>query len=141
MGPLDLIRHPLIFSGITVPDFIRWYFWHQPRAILRTYFDYLRAFVEIFSFVFLLRTLFSPWKQITDSYPNTGLNISKISQVLVLNVLSRSIGLLFRMITLLIGLMSVTLLTTIFGAFYLLWLGFPLVVWAGLGYIVSPLFT
>lgn len=141
MGPLNLIRHPLIFSGITVPEFIRWYFWLQPRAILRAYFEYLRALVEIFSFLFLIRTLFSPWKQIADPYPERGFSFSRFSQTLTLNLVSRTIGFIFRMTTLAFGLCAVTALTVCFGLFYLLWLSFPLVFWIALGYVFSPIFA
>ena len=140
MGPLTFIRHPVIFSGITVPEFIRWYFWEQPRAILQSYFSYLRAFMEIFSFVFLLRTLFSPWKQITDLYPKKGFNIGQFAQTLTLNMVSRTIGFLFRVITLVFGLLAITTLTVVFGMFYVLWLTFPIVFWLGLGYVFSPIF-
>lgn len=141
MGPLDLIRHPLIFSGITVPEFIRWYFWKQPRSILLSYFAYLRAFVEIFSFVFLIRTLFSPWKQITATSTVKGFNLSMFAQNFTLNIVSRTIGFLFRLVTLTFGLISVVALTVVFGAFYVLWIGFPLLFWVGLGYVFTPLFS
>ncbi|MDP6562048.1 MAG: hypothetical protein QF793_03945 [Candidatus Peribacteraceae bacterium] len=140
MGPLDLIRHPLIFTGITLPEFIRWYFWEQPSRILRVYFAYLRAFVEIFSFIFLARTLFSPWRQITDPYQKRGFNLSRFSQTLTLNVVSRTIGFIFRSVTLFFGLAAVVALTVGFAAFYMAWLSFPIFFWLGLSYVVSAAF-
>jgi hypothetical protein len=140
MGPLDLIRHPLIFTGITLPEFVRWYFWEQPSRILRVFFDYLRAFVEIFSFIFLARTLFAPWRQITDPYRKRGFNLTEFSQTLTLNVVSRVIGFLFRSVTLFFGLIAVVVLTVGFAAFYMAWLSFPIVFWVGLTYIVSAAF-
>lgn len=140
MGIFDLLRHPLIFTGITVPEFVRWYYWLQPRAILMSYFAYLRSFVEIFSFTFLFRTLFSPWKQISDGYPKKGFDIGQIAQSFTLNMVSRTIGFLFRMFTLTFGFIAVTVLTVWFGAYYLLWLCFPIVFWFGLGYVLSPVF-
>lgn len=140
MGPLDLIRHPLIFTGITVPEFIRWYFWDQPMKIMRSFFDYLRAFIEIFSFIFLVRTLFSPWRQITDRYPKRGFNLTEISQTFTLNVVSRTIGFIFRSVTLLLGLIFIILLTVVFAAFYLSWLAFPIVFWICISYLFTALF-
>lgn len=137
MGPLDLVRHPLIFTGITLPEFIRWYFGRQPLRILQSYVAYLRAFVEIFSFLFLLRTLFSPWRQITDGYPSQGFNIGKIAQAFTLNVVSRTIGFLFRTTTLFFGLVSVLLLTVCFGIFFMAWMAFPLMFWVGFTYVLS----
>lgn len=139
MRVVDLIKHPLIFTGITVPEFLRWYFWAQPANILRSYFAYLRAFVEIFSFVFLVRTLFSPWRQITDPYPKRGVNLGAISQTFTLNVVSRTIGFLFRSITLIFGLIVVVALTVLFAAFYVSWLAFPILFWVCISYIFSAL--
>lgn len=140
MGPLDLIRHPLIFTGITLPEFIRWYFWEQPSRILRVYLAYLRAFIEIFSFIFLVRTLISPWRQITDPYQKRGFNLGQFSQTLTLNIVSRTIGLIFRSITLFFGFGAVVLLTVCCAAFYMAWLLFPIVFWVGLTYVFSAAF-
>mgnify|MGYP006865011742 CR=1 FL=1 len=140
MGPLDLIRHPLIFTGTTLPEFIRWYFWEQPSRILRLYFAYLRAFVEIFSFIFLVRTLISPWRHITDAYPKRGFNLNLFAQALTLNIVSRTIGFIFRSVTLFFGLTAVTVLTVCFAFFYMAWLSFPIVFWIGLTYIFSAAF-
>ena len=140
MGPLDLIRHPLIFTGITLPEFILWYFWHQPRRIIRSYNAYRRAFVEMFSFLFLLRTLISPWRQITDTYQKRGFSLSLFSQTLTLNVLSRTIGFLFRIVTLILGIFFLLLLTACFALYFVVWLVFPVLFWIGVTYISRPLF-
>jgi hypothetical protein len=140
MGPLDLIRHPLIFTGITLPEFIHWYFWDQPKRILTVFFEYLRALIEIFSFIFLVRTLFSPWRQITDPYQKRGFNLSQFSQTLTLNMMSRTIGFLFRSVTLFFGLAAVVILLVCFAAFYLAWLAFPILFWVGLTYVFSAAF-
>ncbi len=140
MGPLDLIRHPLIFTGITIPEFLRWYFWEQPVKILKSYLEYLAAFVEIFSFIFLVRTLFSPWRQITDKYPKRGFNLTVISQTFTLNVVSRTIGFILRVFTLVMGIFAVMFLTIFFVAFYLSWLAFPILFWVCLSYVLTALF-
>lgn len=138
MGPFDLIRHPLLAAGITLPQFLRWYFVEQPMGILQKYLDYLRAFFEIFAFVFLLRTLISPWRQITEPYgPERGFNLQQFGQALTLNIVSRTIGCIFRSVTLCIGLVTVTMLSVGFGLFYLAWVGFPLLFWVGLSYVLT----
>lgn len=140
MGPLDFIRHPLIFTGITLPEFVRWYFWEQPSKILRSYFAYLRAFVEIFSFWFLVKTMFSPWRQIQDGYPKRGFNLGMIAQSLTLNAVSRTIGFMFRFTTLCFGLCAVIALTVCFAFFYMAWISFPVIFWVGLSYVISAVF-
>lgn len=140
MKPLQVLRHPFVFTGITLPEFVRWYFMEQPNKILSTYFAYLRAFVEIFSFVFLLRTMFSPWKQIADVYPQKGFNLSAMSQSFTLNMVSRTIGFLIRFFTLVMGLAFIVVLTVLFGMFYMGWLTFPLLFWIGFSYVFSAAF-
>lgn len=139
MGPFALLRHPLIFTGITVPEFLHWYVFFVPGNILRSYMAYLRAFVEIFSFVFLVRTLFSPWRQIVDPYPSNGFNLSRMTQAFTMNTVSRTIGFLFRSITLFVGLFFVILLTCVFAMYYMLWLSFPILFWIGVSYLFSAL--
>jgi hypothetical protein len=101
--------------------------------------EYLRAFVEIFSFIFLARTLLSPWRQITDAYPKRGLNIAQISQTFTLNIVSRTIGLIVRSFILFFGFAAVIALTVLFAAFYMAWLSFPIVFWIGVTYLISAI--
>ena len=140
MGPLDLVRHPLIFTGITVPEFVRWYVFDQPSKILKAYFAYLRAFVEIFSFSFLVRTLFSPWRQIVEEKTERGFNLQKWAMRVSFNMVSRTIGFLFHVITLFMGIVFVTSLTVCFATFYMLWLSFPVLFWIGISFIASSAF-
>lgn len=140
MGPLDLVRHPLIFTGITIPEFVRWYVFDQPSKILKSYFAYLRAFVEVFSFTFLAKTLFAPWRQIQDDVERPGFNLEKFLQSLTLNAVSRVIGFLFRITTLAIGLTAVALLTVCFAAYYMAWLLFPVLFWVAISYFISGVF-
>ena len=137
MGPLDLLRHPLILTGITVPDFLRWYFWKRPCFIAKTYVAYLRAMVEIFSFVFLLRTLFSPWKQITSSPAKSILHFSEWGQALTLNIVSRTIGFLFRTIMLCIGTVVTLILTIVYALYFVAWLLFPILFFVGLFFLLN----
>lgn len=137
MGPLDILRHPLLLAGVTIPEFLRWYFFVEPTRIMRTYVAYLRALCDIFSFLFLLRTLLSPWKQIRDSYPIKGLNFTAISEAFVLNCLSRGIGLLFRLVTIVIGTAFVLLTTVLFAFYYMAWLTFPILFWLAVTHLIS----
>ena len=137
MGPFDLVRHPLVFTGITLPEFLRWYVFTVPSKILRSYMAYLRAFVEIFSFAFLAKTLFAPWRQITDSYNQKGFNLNQFMQSLTLNLVSRVIGFLFRSITLFLGFGFISALTILFAVYYMLWLSFPVVFWVGITYLLT----
>ena len=129
------VRHPLLLPSIFWGTFLSWYFWEEPKRIVKNYASYARAFEEIFSFVFLIRTLLKPWKNITDAYPQKGFNIGAIAQAFTLNMTARMIGFLFRFVTLLFGIaIQVTLLAG-FLAYLLLWLFFPAIFLYGLGYL------
>ena len=137
MPLLNLFRHPILLTGVTVPEFVRWYFFTEPQKIIKTYFAYVKAFLEIFSFVFLMRTLFAPWKQISEAMPSKGFNIGMIAQAFTLNMVSRTIGFLFRIFTISIGIAFLFALTFVFALFLVVWLTFPLLFWVGLTYFFA----
>lgn len=118
-------RHPLLTLRIFLPIFVPWYFLEVPMAMARKYLEYAHAFGEIFSFVFILRTLFDPWKGIVDSYPITSLNWELIAQAFFLNVTTRAIGFVFRIIALCVGLILQALSLAAFLFCLLLWLTYP----------------
>jgi len=140
MQPLDLIRHPIVFVSIAFQDFLKWYFLEKPLRIVKTYWEYFAAFNEVFSFGFLLRTLFSPWKQITDKYPARGFNLGQIAQTFTLNVTTRVIGCIFRIVAFIFGMSMHLALLVGFAAFLTAWLLFPGIFMWGMNYLLQSLF-
>ncbi|MBM3231004.1 hypothetical protein FJZ28_01620 [Candidatus Peregrinibacteria bacterium] len=140
MRAVNVVLHPFLFAGITVPEFLHWYFFERPSRIVRSYLAYLRALSDIFAFAFLIRTLLSPWKQITAVYPVKGMNLTAIGESLTLNCLSRTIGMLFRLSAICMGMAVIAILTVFYGAYTLAWLVFPLFFWVALAHISSALF-
>ncbi len=57
---------------------------------------------RFFSVLTVMRTLFSPWKQLISHAPSTGINIQK----LIDNMISRFVGFFIRSFTLLAAVMS-----------------------------------
>lgn len=104
----------------------------RPRAILARYRSYAGVFAEIFSFVFLLRTLFAPWKNIKDAYPNRGLQLSRILETLTFNIVTRTIGAVIRLGTIVIGLFIQAGLLAGFVGYLALWFAFPILLPFGL---------
>ncbi len=121
--------------------FARWYILEMPIRIVRYALDELRALFDVFSFVFLLRTLVSPWKNITDAYPAKGFNINRILETFTLNVTARAIGFVIRLATILIGSVLELLCVIAFIAWLLLWVAFPLFLIPLLGYLFLSLFS
>jgi hypothetical protein len=134
---LGLLEVLWLLPGLFLGSFLPWYFYEEPKHIIKTYIAYAAAFLEIISIPFLLRTLLSPWKSITDEYEMKGFNFSELAQSLTLNVTSRVIGLLFRSITLIIGTAAQLVLFVFFLAYFVLWILYPGLLVAGIAYFTS----
>lgn len=119
---------PSLFYTSALP----WYFVKRPKYIILQYTGYSKAFLELLSITFLLRTFVSPWKSIVDEYPANKMNYSEIAQVFTLNCTTRIIGMMFRSVAL---LLAVALQLVLFIAYFLyiaLWLAYPGVLIAAL---------
>ena len=112
--------------------FLRWYFRDRPRELVHAYRAYAAAFAEVFAFVFLFKTLLSPWKNITDRYPSKGFNLGAILETLTLNITTRAIGSVVRILSMIAGLIVQVLLFAGFVCYGLIWLLFPLLILAGI---------
>lgn len=119
--------------------FLMWYWSVHPRKILRMYASYAQAFGEMFSIIFLLKTLFAPWKSIRDAYPKKGFDISAILETWTLNVTARSIGCIIRIAAILVGIVLQVIVLAFFLSYLALWLAFPLLVVALISLSVLPL--
>jgi hypothetical protein len=115
-----------LIKGELLSVFIRWYFASRPAEIIHGYISYARAFNELFSFAFLLKTLLSPWKSIRDEYPSKGFNLEGILETFFLNITARGIGLVIRVIAMFVGLLVQAALIAGFGLYLALWMAFPL---------------
>jgi hypothetical protein len=131
------LRLAVIPMGIWT--FLTWYFVEKPAQMTISTWQYIRAFAEIFSFGFLIRTFFSPWKSIVDSYPTKGFQIGLIAQTFVLNTTSRLIGAIFRTVAFAIGLAFEIILLTVCAAFIVSWLILPGIILASLHFLTPIL--
>ncbi|MDD5469284.1 MAG: hypothetical protein PHO92_00570 [Candidatus Peribacteraceae bacterium] len=119
IAPLRLLR-------IFLRRFLPWYFMAQPVRILRAYVAYAAALGEIFSIVFLLKTLVSPWKSIADTYPKNMLLLGRVIQVFTLNCTARAVGAVVRITVILVGIAAQIALLACFAAAFFFWITFPL---------------
>lgn len=117
-------------------SFLRWYLIVRPAEIVSLYMQYAHAFGEAFALQFMAKTLFAPWKSIADEYPSKGLNIQAIVETFFLNVTSRAIGLVIRLVTIISGIAIQLALLIGFVAYLLLWIGYPVVLLVGIPYLV-----
>lgn len=109
-----------------LPVFLRWHFGTRPKHIVKSYFAYASAFAGVFSFAYLLRTLFSPWKAIADAYPSKGFNLAEIGSVFALNMTARGIGAFIRLGTIVFGIIAQAGCAVFFAAYLVAWIAFPL---------------
>ncbi len=106
---------------------VHWYCIEMPLVILRNTLAYMKSFAFVFSFVFLLKTLVSPWKNQLYAYPSKGLDIQKILEVFVSNTVSRMVGMTMRLVVLVVGCIVETMTLTVGLLLFVVWVTFPIV--------------
>jgi hypothetical protein len=131
--PVSRLRLPVLMI------FVWWYLAEHPWKTIRLYLAFAAALLETFSFFFLLRTIFAPWKRITDSYPKSLLNLPAVFETFVFNVVTRGIGAVIRIVTILVGLFLQVILLALFAAYLTLWYVFPFLAFTGIAFLfVQP---
>jgi len=109
----------------------------MPVRILKRAWEYIRTTAEVFSFWFLLRTFFKPWKSIKDKYPKKGFNLTLFAEAFTLNCTSRVIGMIFRTVALVIGILMELIVIAVCIAVFLVWVLFPLLFILDLLYLIG----
>jgi hypothetical protein len=113
------------YNAKLISIFIKWYFIEMPIKILNQLYKYIVVLTKIYSFVFLLKTLFSPWKNQTYSYPQKGFDIKVIFQTWIYNMIARVVGAVVRIVTILMGIFVLILISILGIAVLLTWLTYP----------------
>ncbi len=124
-----------------IPHFLLWYYRDHSLQILKRYVEYALAFRESFSIIFLVRTLFSPWKKIQDTYPRKGFDMQAIAEAFFMNVTTRAIGASIRLSSIIIGVVLQIILCMGFAVYLLFWLVFPVIVFVLPFYLVGSFFA
>lgn len=118
---------------------IRWYFLEEPTSIVYGYARYARALMEVFPIPFLLLTLVSPWKNIRDRKKGHGFNLSEWFERLVLNMISRGMGAIIRLIAILFAIVLQCVLLICSIAYLLAWITFPAITFTAIVFFVRQL--
>jgi hypothetical protein len=101
--------------------------WHYSTALkdyLRIWGNYLWFITRLFSMETLVRTLFSPWRRLGDPYPDH-FDLELFLSSLVVNTLMRAVGFVFRILTLLVGLLCFIVLFIMGIVGFFLWIALP----------------
>jgi hypothetical protein len=107
--------------------FLIWYVKEIPRYIIENTIAYIRAISIIFSFSFLIKTLFFPWKNQLYAYPDKGFDIKHIFDIWIANSISRMVGCIIRLMTLIMGVILIIMVGFIGMGLLLMWIVLPIV--------------
>lgn len=103
-----------------------WWYWQGWLLRINNIIGYSARLAETFSLGILVKTLFKPWKQMTDIGPKqTGLN--GLSKSLVDGFISRLVGFFIRSFVLTAGILYIFLATIFNIALAIIWPTIPLV--------------
>jgi len=105
-------------------QYLVWYFYDQPRKILKTWKGFLLFNLEYFSVFLLLKTFFSLWRQYKWFYPR-GLDIPKYLETFFSNIISRVLGAILRTFIILAGIFFEILILIIGFLIFVGWLVLP----------------
>ena len=108
---------------------VPWVVVSVPLALMKGVMRAVKLWLEIFSVPFLVLTLFSPWKRITDLYHPSGFNISRWAQALTLNLTSRMMGAIVRCSAIVFSLACLVMIVSVYLAAMAVWIGTPIVAW------------
>lgn len=112
---------------LILPGYILWHYTLAFRDIVHVWGNFMWFVNHQFSILHLISTLFSPWHRVQEGKPEN-FDIEDYAATIVVNLMSRLVGALMRIIIIAIGLFFM-LLTLVSGVlFFLLWIVAPVVV-------------
>ncbi len=111
-------------GSLFIFDYLVWHYSHAFRDMGVLWFNFMWFTVHFFSMPLLLRTLFSPWKRLSDTYRRDG--VEKMAETFVFNLMSRMLGFLVRGVVLGLGLGVLLVLLVSFMLLLSVWLFLPM---------------
>jgi len=84
--------------------FIFWLFFEIPKEIIRGWINFFKFGLNFFSIPQLITTLFSHWRRYKWFYPR-GFDFWKYGEVLLSNLISRTLGAVLRSILIAMGIL------------------------------------
>ena len=109
---------------LIVPQYISWHYSQAFRDIKSIWKNILLFLYHFFSIPVLLKTLFSPWQRVHDSYGGGG---GSFLETIIFNTIMRAVGFFVRLSFILIGCTSIVFVAVFGLAFYIAWLFLPLI--------------
>lgn len=129
----------MIFTSI-ISDYFRWHYGRAFGELFHVWLNFLWFIIHFFSLPQLARSLFSPWKRMTEE-KQSGFSFENFAAYIVVNLLSRTVGFIMRGTVILIGL-TILISTVVTGLIVsLFWVIAPIVIIGALGLGVSLLIS
>ncbi len=113
----------MLFFGF-LNDYLRWHYSEALTSYLRVFRNFWWFIVQFFSIKELPASLLAPFKRMTEPRAR-GFNLEEFLTRLIINTLSRLLGLIIRLTVLTTGLVGLTLYTILSVCFYIVWLAAP----------------
>ncbi|MFZ5559342.1 MAG: hypothetical protein ACOZAL_00940 [Patescibacteria group bacterium] len=107
--------------------FWRWYYGQATKDVLNGWRNYIIFSLNYFSIPLLLRTLLAPWKRDITRRPR-GLDLKKLFEYLVFNLISRGLGFIVRFFTILVGILFFFIVLILGTVFFVIWLFLPFII-------------
>ncbi len=112
---------------IIIFKWLTWHFFEVPKKILQGFWNYLVFNINYFSIPQLLKTLFSHWRRYREFY-GRGFDPKKYLEAFVSNTISRILGAIIRIITIVTGLIF-EFFIFLGGIFiFIIWIFLPLII-------------
>lgn len=113
-------------------NYFAWHYLQGFKELFHVWLNFLWFVVHFFSLPQLAQTLFSPWRRMTEERSGR-FSFEDLAGYLIINIISRLIGAMFRLTILLSGLVSLTFVILVGILAYLFWLAAPVVI---IGFII-----
>lgn len=108
--------------------------WHYTLAwvdLSRICRDLIWFIYNFFSLSVLMKTLFSPWRRLGETYPDH-FNLSEIFASFFINSFMRLIGFIIRLLLIIFGSLALFVSVLLGMVIFVIWLFLPLITIAGL---------
>ena len=107
--------------------FWRWYYGEAVKGVVTAWKNFIIFATNYFSIPLLLKTLFAPWKRDITKKPR-GLNLKKFFEYVAFNTISRGLGFIVRVFTIIAGIIYLILTIVIGAVVFVLWLALPYII-------------
>ncbi len=132
-------KSTMVFTYV-IKDYFSWHYLRAWKELFNVWLNFLWFTIHFFSIPELFRSLFSPWKRMTEER-KPGFQFEDLASFFIINLLSRLVGAILRTTIIVAGLVMLTLVIITGVITYIFWLFAPLIVVSSFVFGISMLFS